>query len=160
MKEMLKKLFSWVKSLASDKEETNQENISKKNDLSVSNGSQEIKNWLGQAQNDLRTAEHSLESEDYYASVFWCQQAAEKALKAVYMKLNKNILKVHDLVKLAREIKAPQEIIVKCAKINPVYIEVKYPDSGELPSDKVNKAEAKELLALAGEILKWVEEKI
>jgi len=43
----------------------------------------EIDNWWKQAEADLRSAGNRIKSEDYYLAVFSCQQAVEKALKAL-----------------------------------------------------------------------------
>ena len=43
--------------------------------------------WLRQAKRDLEHARHALEDGDYEWSCFAAQQAAEKAVKAVYQKL-------------------------------------------------------------------------
>lgn len=120
----------------------------------------ETKTWLEQADRDIRTAKNCLESEDYYASAYFSHQATEKALKSMYIEHEKKFLKIHDLVKLAREIKASEDIIEKCAKINPTYTEVRYPESDELPADKVNKKEAEEIIKLAKEVLEWTKEKL
>jgi len=112
--------------------------------------------WLEQAERDMKSAKNSLNSKDYYVSALLSQQAVEKALKFLFLKKNGKLMKIHDLVKLAREINAPQEIIEKCAKINPVYVEVRYPEGDELPADKINKNEAEEILLLAKEVLHWV----
>ena len=48
---------------------------------------------------------------------------------------NKDLLRIHDLVRLARDINAPATIIKACAHINPVYSEVRYPEGDELPAN-------------------------
>ena len=57
----------------------------------------EVDNWLRQAQSDLIAAGNSLKSKNYDWSCFQAQQAAEKALKALYLQTFKEIRKVHDL---------------------------------------------------------------
>ena len=121
---------------------------------------EEAKVWLVQAQRDLISAQNSYNSKDYYVTAFFSQQAVEKGLKALYIKSFKNIWKIHDLVLLAKEVKAPPEIIEKCAIITPAYFEVRYPESDELPADKVGAQKAQELLHLAQEVLTWIEKTI
>jgi len=116
--------------------------------------------WLKQSTKDFEVAKKNYLNKDYYVVAFFCQQAVEKALKALSIKKNKTILKIHDLVKLAREVQASLEIIEKCSKITPVYFEVRYPESDELPADKVNKREADELLLLSEEVIQWVKKNI
>ena len=116
--------------------------------------------WLKQAERDLKSAKNSLNSKDYYVSALLSQQAVEKALKCLYLKEKGELLRIHDLVKLAKEINAPLEIIKKCAEVNPVYVEVRYPEGDELPADKINKNEAEKILELAKEVLLWIKEQI
>ncbi len=120
----------------------------------------EIANWSEQGKRDLQTARHSFQSRDFYASVFWCQQAVEKGLKALYMKSFGELWRIHDLVKLAREVNAPEEIIFKCAQLNPIYVVVRYPESDELPAEKVKKADAEQMILFAVEVLRWVAKKL
>ena len=81
--------------------------------------------WLEQAERDLKSAKNSFESKDYYVSALLSQQSAEKSLKFLYLLRKKELIRIHDLVKLAKEVGAPLEIIKICASINPVYVEVK-----------------------------------
>jgi len=46
---------------------------------------QEVINWFKQSEADLKSAKNSKNCGDYYMSVFASQQAAEKALKALYI---------------------------------------------------------------------------
>ena len=114
---------------------------------------EEEKIWLAKAKKDLSAAKNSLNSRDYEWACFQAQQAVEKALKAIYIKKYKKLLKIHDLVLLARKINAPQEIIIFCSKINPSYIDTRYPDLSKGYTEK----DAKEILNLTEEILKWIE---
>ena len=43
--------------------------------------------WFHQAQRDLRHARHALDDQDYEWACFAAQQAAEKAVKALYQRL-------------------------------------------------------------------------
>lgn len=44
-----------------------------------------VKDWFLQTEADLDSAEYNLAGGKYYAAVIFAQQAAEKALKAVYI---------------------------------------------------------------------------
>lgn len=116
--------------------------------------------WWKQAERDLKSSKNSLNSKDYYVSALLSQQAVEKALKCLYLKERKELLRIHDVVKLAREVNAPLEIVKKCAEINPVYVEVRYPEGNELPADKINKDEAERILELAKEVLLWIKKQL
>ncbi len=58
----------------------------------------EAENWFRQSKADLKTAKNSFNSKDYYASIFWCQQAVEKALKSRILEKKSELMKFHDLV--------------------------------------------------------------
>ena len=119
-----------------------------------------IEVWWKQAERDLKSAKNSFGSKDYYVSALLSQQAVEKALKWLYLKEKKELLRIHDVVKLAREVNAPLDIIQKCAEINPVYVEVRYPEGDELPADKINKTEAEGILEMAREVLIWIKKQL
>ena len=59
---------------------------------------EEVNNWWKQAENDLRAAKVSAAGKIYDWACFQSQQAVEKALKSIYLKEFKDLIKVHDLV--------------------------------------------------------------
>ena len=59
---------------------------------------EEVKNWFKQAEADLVSAKNSQSSGDYYISVFASQQAAEKALKALYLHKTKDCYRGHSII--------------------------------------------------------------
>lgn len=116
----------------------------------------DIKVWWEQAARDYISAMNSFNSRDYYVCAILCQQAAEKALKYLLLWKRKELLRIHDMVKLARVVDAPIDIIQICAEISPVYAEVRYPEGSELPASKVNKQEAEHILKQSRKVLQWV----
>ncbi len=112
--------------------------------------------WWRQAARDFSSARNSFLSRDYYVCALLCQQAVEKALKYIHLQKEAGLLRTHDLVKLAKEVAAPIEIIQKCSELSPIYVEVRYPEGKEFPASKVNKQEAEYILKLTQEILRWV----
>ncbi|MEK6938067.1 MAG: HEPN domain-containing protein [Nanoarchaeota archaeon] len=119
-----------------------------------------VENWWKQAQRDFQSAKNSFDSKDYYASAFWSHQSIEKGLKSLRIKKLNDLPKIHNLVKLARGLNAPEEIIKKCARVNPVYTEVRYPEGKTLPADKINKVEAEQILLIVKEVLEWIEKSL
>src|SRR3989344_3118103 len=113
------------------------------------NVSEEILNWLEQSEKDMRAAKNSLTSGDYGWAIFQAHQSVEKALKAVHIKKYKNFPRMHDLVSLAKKINAPRKIIAICGKINPAYLDTRYPDIPKSYKDK----EASEIIELSKEVL-------
>jgi len=116
----------------------------------------EAQNWFNQAEDDFDGAEFNYRGEKYYIAAFLCQQAFEKALKALLINETASFPKVHDLTRLARLARAPKDIITLCSKINPGYTASRYPD---LPQQYF-KEDCEELLADAKVILKWIKAKL
>ena len=58
-----------------------------------------VDDWWKQAERDLDTAKYLFEGSRFKESSLFCQQAVEKALKALLLKNKGEIIKVHDLVK-------------------------------------------------------------
>ena len=115
----------------------------------------DIEVWLKQARVDLKAARNSLLSKDYSWAAVQAHQAAEKALKYKILLQGGELLKIHDLVKLAKIINAPNNIVGDCAMLTPVYFEMRYPDGSELPSQKITKKEVEELVEIAQRIVLW-----
>jgi len=117
---------------------------------------EEVKKWFMQAKEEFDTAQINFEAKKYFSAAFWCQQAAEKAMKALLIKKTDTFPKIHDLMKLARLNNAPFEIIEACAKLNPAYIISRYPDSPK----KYTKEECKQIIEYCLKVLKWIEKNL
>lgn len=119
---------------------------------------EEIKNWWKQAEADLITAKNSYKSRDYYASIFWCQQSVEKALKAIY-----NLIKeespgpTHSLIFLASEIKLNKKFFSFLRELTPAYISTRYPDMADAsPTEIYDEEMAKRFISKSEELLEWL----
>jgi len=117
----------------------------------------ESKIWFKKAEEDFETAKYNLEGNKIGAAVFFLQQSAEKALKAVYIKRFKNLIKVHDLVLLARKLKAPIMIVELCKELSPAYQYTRYPDI--IPVANLKEKSTK-FVDSVKEILKWTKKNI
>lgn len=126
------------------------------------NMQEETKNWWRQAQADIKTAKDNIASKNFYASVFFAQQAAEKSLKALYIQLNGSFPpKTHDLVELCRKVIAPQEVILVAGGLTITYLSSHYPGlAPKIPADFYNKEKAVSHLKEAKVILQWVKSRI
>ncbi len=118
---------------------------------------EEYKEWLKKAEQDLDTANYLLKGNKLEATVFFLQQSAEKALKALYIKRFKKVLRTHDLVLLSKELNAPENIVNECKELTLAYQYSRYPD---IPTAKDLKDKASNFLKVAKEILKWIKENI
>ncbi|ABO51515.1 HEPN domain protein [Desulforamulus reducens MI-1] len=107
--------------------------------------------WIGIAEDDLEAAEHCMHGKQYLWSMFMCQQAVEKAIKAVFF--NKTGLtppKKHDLISLA----GGADILAQCSKdtrdllrrLSLYYIEARYPDKRAELEAKCTYENTKEIL--------------
>ncbi|ODS42311.1 MAG: hypothetical protein MSIBF_02995 [Candidatus Altiarchaeales archaeon IMC4] len=122
---------------------------------------EEIKNWWKQAEKDLKAARNSLKSEDFEWASFQAQQAAEKALKAVFMNEKKRPARTHNIVELGRELGADKEVMVALKELNPDYIVARYPDATNgVPYEMyyIEKAELK--ITYAEKVLEWTRKRL
>jgi HEPN domain-containing protein len=119
----------------------------------------EVSNWWKQAHVDLEAAKDLYKAKNYTHCSFWCQQAAEKGLKALLLSRKDKLIKTHDLKFLGEKLNIPKDILEKCKKLSPVYIETRYPDAnGEWRKYSLN--EAKDDLKIAGDILLWIKRNV
>lgn len=118
---------------------------------------EEVKNWMKIAREDYNTAKANFEIKKYRFASYLCQQAIEKALKALLIKKTGKIIKIHDLVRLGKEVGIEEKFFDSLEKISYVYIDSRYPD---IPHREYNQEEADEDIKIAEEILKWIEENL
>ncbi len=86
--------------------------------------------WWEQAKRDLRIAEHNHANGYYEACVFFCEQATQKALKALLMHITgKPLPKIHNLVELGRLVGVDDEMSVFLGRLTPHYMIARYPDA-------------------------------
>ncbi len=120
----------------------------------------ETKDWIKQALKDLEAAKALLNSEIYYASAFFSQQAAEKALKALAIELGliplgHSLLRILNMI--SDEIEVPEEIFKASRKLTPLYTLTRYPDSANAPPAEIfDEKDAEEALKAADKVLEWV----
>jgi len=117
----------------------------------------ETNEWVEKAEKDIIAAEKSYNSSEYEWSAFQTQQAIEKALKAVILKKERKIIKIHDLVLLGKKAGLPDKLIGYCKEISIAYIYSRYPD---VPKLDINESKFKDYLEEGKEIIKWVKKKI
>ena len=110
----------------------------------------EAKDWLEKAEKDLMAAEINTRQALFEVAAFLCQQAAEKALKAVYISKFKRLWKVHDLKELAVKVGAGRGLLVKCDALNPHYIATRYPIDMDY-----TKSIAEDAFKNAKEVVEW-----
>lgn len=114
---------------------------------------EEVKKWWKYSESDINTADYLFQGKRYKDASFYCQQAIEKGLKALLLKKGRKIIKIHDLVKLARELDLSEELMKDCEILNIVYVDTRYPDIG---TKKYIKKETLNDIKSAKKILKWI----
>ena len=116
--------------------------------------------WLRQAEADLKHAELSQRERDYEWSCFAAQQAAEKAVKALYLSLHGDAWG-HSLLALLRSL--PQavaaavgpDILDAARALDKLYIPTRYPNGFDMgaPTDYFTERDARESVTYAKSIL-------
>lgn len=114
-----------------------------------------------QALHDLDTAGNLLRIAIYYASVFFSEQAAEKALKALHLEKKRKMEFTHDLIELAEALDAPEEIIKAAAELSPDYVITRYPNAANAVPAKLYTVEsAKMHLECGRKVIEWVKREL
>ncbi len=118
--------------------------------------------WMRQAERDLNAAELLLEGEHFDSAAFHCQQAAEKALKALH-ELDGVEARGHSLVELVKPFThAPPAIVNDLKILDKHYIQARYPNAhpSGAPADLYTLEEAERALRAARAILDYVRRQI
>ena len=124
-----------------------------------------VDDWFRQALRDLEHARRSIELGDYEWVCFASQQAAEKAVKALYQKLGVEVWG-HSISRmlesLPNEYKPSKEMIDKAKELDRHYIPTRYPSFHPegAPLDYYTEEDAKRAVKYAGEIVEYCRSKI
>lgn len=126
--------------------------------------STDITTWLEFADYDLKTARWELKGKIYTSACYACQQAAEKALKALTLAKREIVPKVHSLDRLMSELKRigvnVSEIEKEAQELDKYYIFTRYPGQYGGPEGLYDENDAKSAVASAEKILRFVRERI
>jgi len=124
-----------------------------------------VEDWLRQADKDLKHANNAVGDGDFEWACFAAQQAAEKALKALYQQLGgesfgHSVLKM--LKDLPRNIKPNQGLLKMGAELDKLYIPTRYPNGFNwgAPMDYFEKEDAEKAIRYAAEIINFAKSKI
>lgn len=117
---------------------------------------EEVLDWWREAGHNLRQAAKNIEIEEYSVAAFLCHQAAEKALKALYMvKRSQLPPRGHDLLKLGRAVEA-EEVMRELKLLNPHYTVARYPSAANtVPSELYTRETAEACLDAARRVVEW-----
>lgn len=118
----------------------------------------ETTDFLKQARADFETATRNIGIDCFYASVFFSQQAAEKALKALHIERLREIPKTHNLLELGRALGLGEDQLAAARELNPEYVVTRCPDAANgVPAEMYDKRSAEVHLECARSILTFVE---
>ncbi|MGE5296607.1 MAG: HEPN domain-containing protein [Solirubrobacterales bacterium] len=112
--------------------------------------------WVDQARYDLETADAMLKAGRYLYVVFCCQQAVEKAIKALIIQRTGEFPpRVHNLVRLAEvaDIESDGARIRFLGELSGYYIQSRYPEEIKAA---VTPELAREVLGKTEQIVTWV----
>lgn len=117
--------------------------------------------WLHQAERDLEQAEDSRRAGRHEWACFAAQQAAEKAVKALHLRLGEEAwghVVARLLAELPAHAAAPGDLIEKARVLDTFYIPARYPNShaAGAPFEHYGPLQSEEALRYAGEILAFV----
>lgn len=118
------------------------------------------RDWMDQAEGDLRHARNDLQGEFYDWACFSAQQAAEKAVKAVFQRMGAEAWghSVADLLtELRKRHSVPGQLGDAALELDKAYIPTRYPNAhpSGAPRTRYTRAEATRLIGYAGEILEF-----
>lgn len=115
----------------------------------------EAERWLVQGRSDLGFAEVGVREGYHAQACFMCQQAAEKALKALHYLGGERLVIGHSLLELLRALltrhPALADLEEAARRLDQYYVPTRYPNGlpGGTPADVFSKAQATEALAQA-----------
>ncbi|HEY3298975.1 MAG TPA: HEPN domain-containing protein [Armatimonadota bacterium] len=112
--------------------------------------------YWSQARADYATALTLMDAGIYYASVFFSQQTAEKALKAAAIQSQHRNPKGHHLIQIANSLDAPIDVMNAAAELNAEFLTSRNPDASEgVPAQLYDQASAQTHLRAAEAVLDW-----
>lgn len=116
--------------------------------------------WLRQAQGDLRFAKAAVREGFYAQACFICQQASEKALKAIIYSRGAKAVLTHSLHKLCDELGVDDDLAMAARTLDQYYVSARYPDAlaEGTPDDVFTREQAEASLRYAERFVSKAEE--
>ena len=117
---------------------------------------EDVTQWLGFANEDLRMAKLAFEEEIYNQVCFHAQQCVEKSIKAAILAQGTTPRRSHVIVDLMNDLSASwlADLADELPKMDLFYIPTRYPDTlpGMLPDGPPSSVEAKDALLLERQV--------
>lgn len=121
--------------------------------------------WLAQAGHDLEHARHALDDGDFDWSCFAAHQAAEKAVKALFLSLGGEGWG-HSITRLLRDashkLEVTEDLITAAQRLDKHYIPTRYPNGFDLgaPRDYYTADEARQAITDAQRIYDFCQQSL
>ena len=121
--------------------------------------------WLAQAGHDLEHARHALDDGDFDWSCFAAHQAAEKAVKALFLSLGGEGWG-HSITRLLRDashrLEVTDDLIMAAQRLDKHYIPTRYPNGFDLgaPRDYYTADEARQAISDAQRIYDFCQQSL
>jgi HEPN domain-containing protein len=115
--------------------------------------------WIRQADYDMKTAEIMFHNKRYIYAVLMCHLSIEKALKGLYVrKFNEIPPRTHSLIFLVEkvELELPELLYDFIFTLNGVSVPIRYPDELRGMQKAYSKIRTRPLLEKSKETLKWL----
>ncbi|MCD6326748.1 HEPN domain-containing protein [bacterium] len=117
-----------------------------------------VAEWMQHSSKDLETASKLLRVDGWPSAIaFHCQQAAEKALKALLIWHEVEFRKTHDLTELMEACQALPNVDVSAINdadiLSAFAVETRYPG----PTVPVTRDEAEQAIANAKQVIEWIQ---
>lgn len=120
---------------------------------------EKVEHWLDIAEYDLETAAAMQASRRYLYTVFMCQQALEKLLKAIYLQqTGEEAPRTHNLLQLYELLDLPEnsDYLQILGQLNAYYIKGRYPTYKQKLSAMLDQKSSQFLLTKSEEIFEWL----
>jgi HEPN domain-containing protein len=130
------------------------------------NTDDESKRWMAQAKSDLADAHYLCEGKRYNACCFFCQQAAEKAIKAYLYQQGAEHIYGHSVAELCLEAskldQSFDDIRTAVSPLDVYYIPTRYPNAlpGGIPSKAFSVEDAERALAMVKIVIELADKKL
>jgi HEPN domain-containing protein len=114
--------------------------------------------WLQKAEEDFKVALLMRREGFFQTCAFHCQQAVEKAVKALWIDVKQiDPPRIHTVGPLAIQLGADSETVADINDVVGDYMASRYPDAAaSLPMDYYTDTDADQRLAKVEEVLSWV----
>ena len=118
-----------------------------------------VERWAEQARYDLETADAMQRSGRYLYVLFCCQQAVEKAIKALITKQTQKFPpRIHNLVRLAEvaTLELSDERAQLLRELSNYYIQTRYPEEIPELAAKISETQSRQILEQTEETIQWL----